>query len=84
MKKLMLPMLLMLGLTALADDMPFWGDEPNPTNYVKVLRAAYEEVKAADPAAVDAFQAAMSAGGVEKPTAIPLFLLEGRCLRALT
>ena len=26
---------------------------------------------AADPAAVDAFQAAMSAGGVEKPTAIP-------------
>ena len=29
MKKLMLPMLLMLGLTVLADDMPFWGDEPN-------------------------------------------------------
>lgn len=30
---------------------PFWFAPPDPTNYVSVLRAAYEEVKAADPAA---------------------------------
>lgn len=29
----------------------FWGEEPNAADYVKLLRATYEEVKAADPTA---------------------------------
>lgn len=47
---------------------PFWKDRPNPANYTRLLKAAYEEIKAVDPEAV------VLLGGL---SGIPMEFIEG-------